>query len=136
MQAKCAGWAHGLDGSQERAADSFFLEHSRDSAKDCATGEQSRHGNGERSGGHLAERSEAPVINLLLAAPHIEMDDLHCEWIVKVGRRIIKGKMAVGADATTDDINGRGIEPGSIFGCRLGGIVAGVEHMHGSEGGR
>ena len=125
MQAQRGGWTHGSDWIKECVADSFFLEGSRHGAEQCVTVEQPRYGDGKRAGGYVAESGEASVIDLLLAAAQVEIYGLDGERVSKVGRGVVKGKMAVGTDAATDNIDGRSVELCGIISGGLRRIVPG-----------
>ena len=115
MKTQRAGWTHRGDRLQEGAVDSFFLEGAGHCAINRTGSEQPRYGNGKRASGHIVERGETLVINLLLAAFCIKIDDFNGERIVEVGRWIVKREMAIGADAATDNINRRSVELSRIL---------------------
>ena len=115
MKTQRARRTHGSDRFQESAADSLFLHGARHSAKNRVSGEQPRYGNGQRTRRHVVERGKTLVVNLLLAALRIEFDNLDGQRIVEVSRWIVKREMAIGADATTDNINRRSLELGGIL---------------------
>jgi hypothetical protein len=134
MQAQRGGRTQGSDWIKECVADSVFLDGSRHGAEQSVTVEEPRYGDGKRAGGYVAESRKAPVIDLLLAALQVEIHGLDGERVRKVGRGVVKGKMAVGADAATDNIDGRGVELCGIIGGGLPRMIPRFEQMHGSEG--
>jgi len=134
MLAQYRGRAHGIDGLGDGAAHGLFLQRAGNAAKERVAAEKSGDSDGERTGGHFVQCSKALVIHLLLAAVGVEIDDLDGEYIVKDGRRIVEGQVAVGADAAADDINRRGVELRGIERGGLLGIVAGLQQVHLAKG--
>ena len=91
MQAQRGSRTQGRDWIKECVADSFLLDGSRHGAEQCVSVKEPGYGDGKRAGGYVTESGKASVIDLLLAAPRVEIYGLDGERVRKVGRGVVKG---------------------------------------------
>jgi hypothetical protein len=129
MKTERSGRALRRNGSLKHIADGLILLLSRYGAEDRASREQGRDRHRDGMSGDCRDRGETFVIDLLLTASPIERDDLHCEWIVEVGGRIVEGKMPVDANAAAHNVDGRSVEFVRIVGCRPAWVIARLDQM-------
>jgi len=123
------GRARRSDGFVDCAADRFSFADSGNSAENCTSVEQGRKCDGERACRDLVQCGKAFVIDLLLAALQVELDDLHGQGIVEVSGRIVEGEMSVGSDAAAYDVDGCGAKLPRIVVGRFCGIIAGLDQV-------
>lgn len=129
MKTECGGRAHRCNGPFEHLANGLMFLLSRHYTEDRMSGEKRRDGHRDRMGGNIIEGGETFVIDLLLTAPLIERDDLHGEWVVEIGGWIVEGKVSIHANPAADDVDGRGVEFGGIFGRGPVGVVLRLDQV-------
>lgn len=133
MSSQCGSWAQGIDWSLESAANSISFRSAGDRAEDCLPREQCRHCHRQRMGRHFTERGETLVIDLLLPALSIEVNDLHRERIIKIRGRIVEREMAVDANSATNNVDWPFLQLHCVIGSGLHRIVSCRNQMHGSK---
>ena len=80
-------------------------------------------GEGERVERYVGEGGEAAVVDLLLAAAEVELDDFYEVGVFEVGHgRIVESDVAIFANAQADEIDGFFLEEGGVLGGDGGGI--------------
>ena len=107
MSPQNAGRASGGDGSGEGFLDGICFELSGDSDDEVFSRHQGGAGEAESMGGDGVEVRKAAVVDLLLAAGFVQLDDFNGLWVIEVGDgRIIESDVSIFTNAHTDEVDG------------------------------
>ena len=107
MSPQDAGRASGGDGAGEGLLDGICFELSGDSDDEVFSRHQGGAGEAESVGGDGVEVRKAAVVDLLLAAGFVELDDLDSLWIIEVGDgRIIESDVSIFTNSHADEVDG------------------------------
>ena len=123
MEAEDRGGACGRDRALHGGAHGVGFSRTGDVNTEAFRLAENGDGEGERVERYVGEGGEAAVVDLLLAAAEVELDDFYEVGVFEVGHgRIVESDVAIFANAQADEIDGFFLEEGGVLGGDGGGI--------------